>query len=116
MEKNYSSNEKALIFLSLFDLMPQKEAELLSLFDEPSELLENFYEREKEINKTFVKLMKRESQAENVSEKYHKTVAQMKKAIEDNLLESYIKNLNSKDILVLTPFSEGYPKKLLELE
>ncbi len=116
MEKNYNNNEKALIFLSLFDLMPQKEAELLSLFDEPSELLENFYEREKEINKTFVKLMKRESQAENISEKYHKTVAQMKKAIEDNLLESYIKNLNSKNILVLTPFSEGYPKKLLELE
>ena len=46
----------------------------------------------------------------------HKTVEQMKDALNENLLSSYIKNLNSKNIFVLTPYSENYPKKLLELD
>ena len=116
MEKFYNQNEKALIFLSLFDLMPQKQADLLSLFNEPKNLLETFFERENEINNLFIKLMKKESQAQNVKEKYHKTVLQMKRAIEENVLESFIKNLNDKEIFVLTPYSEEYPEKLLELE
>ena len=44
MEKVYNENERALIFLSLFDIMPQKQKEFLSLFNEPKEILENFYE------------------------------------------------------------------------
>ena len=116
MNKIYNENEKALIFLSLFDLMPQKELELLSLFKEPKELLESFFDKEKEINKIFTKLMKKESQVENVNFKYHKTVAQMKKALEENLLNDYINNLTKKKIIVLTPFSKEYPKKLLELD
>lgn len=112
----YNENEKALIFLSLFDVMPQKQKDLLALFDEPKELLEDFYERESEVNRIFSKGMKNQSVVEEFSKKYHKIVFEMKKAIEENLLESYIKNLNKMNIQVLTPFSEKYPNKLLELE
>lgn len=114
MEKTYTQNEKALIFLSLFDIVPQKEIELLSLFESPSELLETFFEREKEINALFSKGMRNGSKAGNGET--HKTVEQMKDALNENLLSSYIKNLNSKNIFVLTPYSENYPKKLLELD
>ena len=116
MEKVYSENERALIFLSLFDIMPQKQKEFLSLFNEPKEILENFYEREEEINKLFSKGMKNQSIIEEFSKKYHKTVFEMKKAIDENLLDSYIKNLNKMNIFALTPVSENYPKKLLDLE
>ena len=114
MEKTYTQNEKALIFLSLFDIVPQKEIELLSLFESPSALLESFFERENEINALFSKGMRNGSKA--ADGKTHKTVEQMKDALNENLLSSYIKNLNSKNIFVLTPYSENYPKKLLELD
>lgn len=116
MNITYNNNERALIFLSLFDIMAQKEIELLNLFDEPSELLEKFFDKEKEINNIFIKGMRAESQAKGIKDKYHKIVEEMKKAINDNILDSYIKNLNDKNIVVLTPYSKNYPKKLLELE
>lgn len=114
MEKTYNENEKALIFLSLFDILSQKEKDLLSLFNEPRELLEDFFERENEINAVFSKYMRPESKG--TDGKTHKIVEQMKNAINENLLSSYIKNLNSKNIVVLTPYSMGYPKKLLDLD
>lgn len=114
MEKTYNENEKALIFLSLFDIFSQKEKDLLSLFDEPRELLENFFERESEINAVFSKYMRQESKG--ADGKTHKIVEQMKNAINENLLSSYIKNLNNRNIVVLTPFSEGYPSKLRDLD
>ena len=84
MEKTYTQNEKALIFLSLFDIVPQKEIELLSLFESPSELLETFFEREKEINALFSKGMRNGSTAANGET--HKTVEQMKDALNENWL------------------------------
>lgn len=114
MEKTYNENEKALIFLSLFDILSQKEKDLLSLFNEPCELLEDFFERENEINAVFSKYMRPESKG--TDGKTHKIVEQMKNAINENLLSSYIKNLNSKNIVVLTPYSTGYPKKLMDLD
>ena len=84
MEKTYTQNEKALIFLSLFDIVPQKEIELLSLFESPSALLENFFERENEINALFSKGMRNGSKA--ADGKTHKTVEQMKDALNEKLL------------------------------
>ena len=112
----YNENEKALIFLSMFDIMPAKEKELLAVFNEPKELLEQFFEKENEINTVFIKGMKSESQVENVSKKYHKIVFEMKKAIEDDSLQLFIEDLNKKNICVLTPYSKLYPQKLLDLE
>lgn len=108
MEIKYNENEKALIFLSMFDLTPQKENELLSLFNEPKELFNELFERGNEINAVFQKgkLLSGE----------HKIVVQMKEALENNLLSSFIKNLNAREIIVLTPYSENYPSKLLDLE
>lgn len=108
MEISYNDNEKALIFLSLFDLTPQKENELLSLFTQPKELLVDVFERDKEINNVLQK------GKHNGTE--HKLLSQMKEAIEQNVLSSYIANLNKRNIVVLTPQSKNYPQKLLDLE
>ncbi len=102
MEIKYTENEKALIFLSLFDLMYKKEEELLSLFDEPKHLLTEFFEQESEIYKFFVKSKQ--------------VVNDMAKALQENVLHSYINNLNSKDIQVITSCSDKYPNCLRDLE
>ncbi len=116
MDFKYNNNEKALIFLSMFDLMPQKIHEILSLVKEPSEIITNFNELENDINNLFVKSMKQESQVKGYNFKYHKTVAEMKKCYLNNQIENFIQKLNNEGIKVLTPYSDEYPIKLLDLE
>ena len=116
MEISYNDDEKVYLFLSMFDIAIQKQFELLKHFNTPSEFLNKFFYYVEEINNIFIKGMKAESQAKGKECKYHKIVDEMKKAINENVLENFINNLNKKNIFVLTPCSEGYPKKLLDLE
>lgn len=103
MEIKYSENEKALIFLSMFDLAYKKEQELLSLFSEPKYLLTTFFDRQEEICKIFEKGS-------------HNFIAEMEKTIKDGILNSYIRNLSDKEIVVLTLYSENYPDSLRDME
>jgi DNA processing protein len=103
MEIKYNDNEKALIFLSMFDLSHKKEEELLSLFEQPKDFLAEFFERESEISAIF------ERGSRNL-------VSEMKKALGENYLKSYINNLNKKDVIVLTPYSDDYPESLKNIE
>lgn len=102
MDKKYSLNEKALIFLSMFDITYKKEQELLSLFDEPKSLLTEFFNHKKEIEELF--------------EKSNKIFKYIENAIINNVVDSYINNLNEKNIIVLTPYSEDYPESLKNIE
>lgn len=112
----YNENEKALILLSLFDLSLQKEKEVLSLFEFPKDLVEKFEEYESQINAIFVKGMKTESQEKDFGYKRHKIVSQIKQAILQDRISQFIDDLNKKNIRVVTPYSDLYPKKLFDLE
>ncbi|MDD4110406.1 MAG: DNA-processing protein DprA [Clostridia bacterium] len=104
MEIKYNLDERALIFLSMFDLTYKKEQELLSLFKEPKLFLTDFFNHKKDIDSLF----------ERGS---HNIVEQMEKALNDvSLLNSYINNLNEKGIIILTPYSESYPESLKNIE
>ncbi len=103
MEIKYNDNEKALIFLSMFDLGYKKEKELIEFFGEPKNLLTNFLKSRADVDKIF-------------EHNTHEFVLEMEKAINDNILNSYINNLNNKNIIVLTPYSERYPEALKDIE
>lgn len=100
---NYNENEKALIFLSMFDITHKKEQELLDIFKEPKELLVDFFTKKDQI----LKILGKNSSS---------IVQNMEKSLNDNILKSYINNLNNKNIIVLTPFSDDYPQDLRNLE
>jgi DNA processing protein len=103
MEIKYDDNEKSLIFLSMFDLSYKKEQELLSLFNEPKDFLKKFFNCKEEIQKIFEKGS-------------HDFISEIEKAIREGILNSYINNLNNKDIIVLTPYSKNYPENLKNIE
>lgn len=103
MELEYNSNEKALIFLSMFELTYKKEQEILSLFNEPKDLILNFFTRKKEIETLF----------ERGSTDF---ISKIEKALQDKVLDSFIRNLTEKEIVVLTPYSKNYPENLKNIE
>ena len=94
----YNLNEKAVIWLTLFDFMTSKKMEeVLSLYDEPSELLSKL---DPEI-KSLVS-------AENFSK--------MEEYFSNNILNSYIEALEKDGVKCITIFSENYPRRLKDLE
>lgn len=96
----YSQDEKALIWLTLFNnLSLIKSKKLLSYCIKPSLILENVELKNPEI-------------VNIVGEEIYQ---QMQKS-DTSLLESYINNLTQKGIKCLTIKSENYPKKLKDLE
>lgn len=103
MELKYNKNDQALIFLSMFDITHKKEQELLDIFEEPKDILTSFFEKKTEIIKIFGKNQQH-------------IVADMCKYLENDVLSSYIKNLNDKKIIILTLFSENYPENLRNLD
>lgn len=93
---NYSEDEKAIIFLSLFDkLSYKKQRELLALYTYPAELLRRLYVDEESIKKI-------------VGEKVYEDMTDKCGAF----LNSYIKNLNDMNVRCITIASEIYPSKL----
>ena len=95
----YSQDEKALIWLTLFNnLSLTKSKKLLSHFIKPSLILENVELNNPEIPKIV---------GDEIYERMQKS--------DKNLLESYINNLGQKNITCLTIKSENYPKSLKNL-
>ena len=92
----YSLNEKAVIWIDMFDfLSTKKQEEILAIFDEPQNVFEQF-------EKSFSKL-----EHLITREQFEK----MCYALDRQYLESYITNLTSTGVCVLTAFSDGYPKQ-----
>ena len=92
----YNLNEKAIIWLSLFEkLSLAKQKALLSLFEEPKQIFTSLLTQKAQIQKVI---------GEDI---YYKMLA-----TDNSLLESYIDNLNSAKITCLTYVSKYYPEKL----
>ena len=92
----YNLNEKAIIWLSLFEkLSNTKQKALLSLFEEPKQIFTSLLTHKAQIQKVV---------GEDI---YYKMLA-----TDSTLLESYIDNLNSAKIICLTYLSKYYPEKL----
>ena len=92
----YNLNEKAIIWLSLFEkLSLTKQKALLSLFEEPKQIFTSLLTHKALIQKVV---------GEDI---YYKMLA-----TDSALLESYIDNLNSAKITCLTCVSKYYPEKL----
>jgi len=96
----YSQDEKALIWLTLFNnLSLNKAKKLLNLFIKPSLILENIELKNPEIAKI-------------VGDELYNQMLDSDK----NILDSYINNLNQKNITCITIKSESYPNKLKNLD
>lgn len=96
----YNQNEKAIIWLTLFDkLSLVKQKALLSIFSEPKEIFTSLLTHKTQIQKVV---------GEDV---YYKMLA-----TDEKLLESYIDNLSSAKITCVTAISKYYPEKLKYLK
>lgn len=97
----YNKNERAIIWLDMFDFFTnKKKLNLLKLFDEPSQILTEF--------STLFDLL-----SNYISkEEYDK----MTYALNEQFLDAYILNLQKDNITVLTMCSENYPKQFLEFD
>lgn len=96
----YNQNEKAIIWLSLFDkLSLAKQKALMAIFEEPKQIFSCLLTHKAEIQKVV---------GEDV---YYKMLA-----TDESLLESYIDNLNSAKITCITAISKYYPDKLKYLK
>lgn len=95
----YSLNEKAIIWLSLFDKITlHKAKQLLALYHEPKELFENLA-----IDKTkIIKIVGEDT--------YYKMLS-----TDNALLDNYIQNLLKNEIHCLTIASNAFPQKLMEI-
>ena len=95
----YSKSEQAIIWLDMFDFLTYKKQEsILALFDEPKQIFDSFslcYDKVKSI------VTKQQFD-------------QMTYSLDAQFLNSYILNLQSKGIKVLTYVSEQYPKQFLD--
>lgn len=95
----YSSNEKSIIWLTLFEqLTPAKISKLITLYDEPKYLIDNLIKDKQNI----VKIV-----GEDL---YHKMIT-----TDAKLLGNYIENLTAKNIKCVTIYSENYPEKLQQI-
>lgn len=103
MRVEYNNNERALIFLSMFDITHKKEQELLDIFEEPKDFLLTFQKNRDIISKTLGRNLRH-------------LFEDMENYLMDNVLDSYINNLHNKNIKVLTPYSVGYPDSLRNLD
>lgn len=94
----YLKNEKAIIWLDLFDFLTnKKKEEILSVFDNPSDVFENFKNSYYQLQNIITK------------QQFDK----MCYAIDDQYLNNEITNLDSKGIKVLTYVSKNYPQQFL---
>ena len=92
----YNLNEKAIIWLSLFEkLSITKQKALFAIFEEPKQIFTSLLTHKAQIQKVV---------GEDI---YYKMLA-----TDSTLLESYIDNLNSAKIICLTYLSKYYPEKL----
>lgn len=90
-------NDRMLIFLSSFEFMNyNKEERLLSLFDEPKNLRSEFRTRKEDIIKIF---------DEN-------TYLLMLSHLDDIYIDTFVRELLKKGIMVITRYSSYYPDKL----
>ena len=93
----YSKNEKAIIWIDMFDFMStKKQQEILDLFFEPRDIFDEF-------KNSFSKL-------ENLltKEQFNK----MCYALDEQYLDSHILSLESQGIKVITYLSDDYPQRL----
>lgn len=94
----YNKNEKAILWLTLFDFITSKKMEeILSFYNEPYEILDELKPEIKNLvgNDNFCK---------------------MEKYFDKNLFNSYIEALDKESVTCVTIFSEAYPSKLKDLE
>ena len=98
---NYTQNEKAIIWLDLFDFLTyKKQVSILDCFDKPSDMFLQFSDKAELITKIVSK----------------EQFAKMKYALDDQFLQKHIVDLESHNITVLTYCSEDYPKQFLNFE
>lgn len=97
----YSKSEKAIIWLDMFDFLTYKKQEsILAIFDDPAQMLDSFASSYGILQDVLTK-------------QQH---AQMVYALNEQYLNSYILNLDSKNIKVLTYVSDKYPQQFLNYE
>src|SRR5574344_3037603 len=100
MQNKYSSDERAIIWLDMFDLVTKKQEEILAFFDRPSDIFTKFSQS---FDKLKIVLSK---------ENFDK----MAYALDEQYLQRHITELDSQNIKVITYFSEDYPKQFLNFD
>ena len=98
---NYTENDKALIWLSLYsNLSLKKQNLLLSVCDQPTKLWQNFGAyKEKLLNVLSAT-----------------DLSKLEFSKDDTFINNYIQNCNSQNITIITQTSKLYPKLLLETD
>lgn len=95
----YTENEKAIIWLSLFDSLTYiKTAKLVALYQEPKQIILNLIKDKQKI---------RDIVGEDT---YNQMIN-----FDFSLLNSYINNLTNQNIKCITRYSTNYPEKLLNI-
>lgn len=98
---SYSQNEKAIIWLDIFDFLTYKKQEaILGFFNEPKQIFTQFSQNYDKLSKVVSK------------EEFDK----MCYALNYDFLEQYIIELDRQGVVVLTQFSENYPKQFLNFD
>lgn len=97
----YNLDEQAIIFFSAFDLTYKKQQEIFSLTSNYSQLISNFNNFSKQIEKIV-----------NDSTIFNDIC----KNLSDNFLSDYINNLNKSNIQCLTICSKDYPESLKNID
>ena len=96
----YNSNEKALIWLTLFDFMTAKKiSELLDFFNEPKDIFSQFESKK--------------SKLASILNDEH--LLKMENSLDENLLKSYLASLDEQNITCITLVSEKYPENLKDI-
>ena len=95
----YSKQEKVIIWLGIFDCLSlKKQHQLIELYDDVTKLWDNF-EKDKKLIINIVK-----------DEAYNKMLF----ALDDNFVNTYIKNCEDLGIKIVTCVSDAYPDLLKE--
>ena len=95
----YNQNEKAIIWLDMFDFLTYKKQEtILALFEEPGQIFDKFADCYDNLRETITK------------EEFYKMVY----ALDSQFLNKYIVGLESKQIKVVTYVSKEYPQQMLD--
>lgn len=98
---NYTENEKAIIWLDLFDFLTyKKQISILECFEQPSDMFFQFKSKS-----DLVKKIVTEEQ-----------FAKMEYALNDQYLQKYMIELENRGITVVTFCSEKYPKQFLNFD
>ena len=97
----YNLDEQAIIFFSAFDLTYKKQQEIFSLTSNYSQLISNFNNYSKQIEKIVNDTTIFNDICKNLS---------------DNFLSDYINNLNKSNIQCLTICSKDYPESLKNID